>query len=104
MKRTLIAGLALAALASPSFADERPMWNLYVEEDIATMSYAIPESDDAGPTFYCDRANNRPTHPGQINAYFFTENRLRGRTAPLRLTSGTVTVTLTARVESNEES
>jgi hypothetical protein len=116
----LLAALALV-LATPVLAEPstetvqregEPQWTLNVTGDGSTLTYAIPDSDDAGPGFSCPGG-------GDVDVYFFVEHReavkqddagrwidAKGQAGPwttrLILTSGKVTQTLTADVDADE--
>lgn len=113
--KALLITIACTALAAPAFAqpDER-LWNLHIDDDLAQLSWAIPDSDDGGPSFSCSPgdgmvkvsqlvthrvATDQPTAEG-------TWVDAKGRPAPwpgeLRLTSGQVSETYSALVHPEE--
>jgi hypothetical protein len=69
MRPTLAIALSLI-LAAPALAQDRPSWNFREDEEGLSLGYAIPDSDDAGPFFYCQRGE------GKIGVVFFVETRL----------------------------
>lgn len=53
MKLLLII-VSVAAIATPALAQpDQRRWNLHIDDDLAQLSWAIPESDDSGPAFAC---------------------------------------------------
>jgi len=119
----LLAALALVlttpALAmpvgptEPTAPEGEAQWTLTAPSDGgATLTYAIPDSDDAGPGFSCPGG-------GDVDVYFFVDHReavkqddagrwinAKGEAGPwstkLTITSGKITETLTADVDADE--
>lgn len=69
MKHALIAIGFAELLASPAAAQDRE-W-IYVDTgETVALTYAIPESDDGGPSFHCTRGE------GLVHVLFFVEHRI----------------------------
>lgn len=114
MKALLIA-IACTAIAAPALAqpDER-RWTLHIDDSLAQLTWAIPDSDDAGPSFSCSPGD------GMVKVTQLVEHRVateqptadgtwvdaKGRPPPwpgeLRLTSGKVSETYAALVQPEE--
>ena len=113
MKRLVLACVALPFLASPALA-AKPPWRLVVDGDGASLTNAIPDSDDAATMLQCRTAE------GTVTVYLFLETRVAdhlkgaewvdkaGRTAPwsarLTVTSGGVTGAFPAKANPDEQS
>ncbi len=118
MKPALLVSALALLVATPVLADPgaapsaETQWTLTVKGDGAILTYAIPDSDDAGPGFSCPGG-------GDVDVYFFVTHReavkqddagrwvdAKGEAGPwttkLTLTSGKVTETITADVDADE--
>lgn len=114
MKMALLALSLILASAAPAAASDERRWNFLQDEEGASLSFAIPESDDDGPFFYCQRKE------GTVGVVMFVERRIavgepdsrgraldaRGVAAPwptqMTLASGKVTVAMPAGANSAE--
>lgn len=113
--RSLLIALAAAAVGSPAFAQpDVRQWNLFIDDEVAQLSWAIPESDDGGPMFACAPGD------GMVKITQLVEHRLAteapttdgawvdaaGRPAPwageMTITSGKLSETYAAVVTPEE--
>lgn len=101
MKKLLLAA-AIAAVALPALAQDRPIWFLNAGDGLATLGYAIPDSEDAGPMLTCDRTTRNPATAGKITVTIFVDEPIRGRTANLEIKAGTVVGNFPAKVMPDE--
>jgi hypothetical protein len=114
MRPVLIALALLTAVAGPASAQDDRRWNFHEDEEGLSLSWAIPDSDDSGPFFYCQRGE------GKVGVVLFVRRRLavgepnaqgqwlnaRGEAAPwpgvLSLSSGKVTTSAQGGVVNDE--
>lgn len=109
----IVAAVTLLLVAAPAAAQDKAVWNLSVDDQGATLFYAIPETDDGGPSFMCQ------AHSGTVSAILFVERRLAERVTDagawvdalgnpepwpgeLKIASGAVTDTFPAAVNADE--
>jgi hypothetical protein len=91
-----------AASASPGDPVEQASWNGWQDAEAAGLTYAIPESDDAGPTLHCD------LNAGKVEVIFFVDHResqevgAGEKPARFTLASGTVTRTYDGTIVGEE--
>lgn len=98
MRKTLIGCSLAAVLAAPAGAQDARTWLFTFDSDTAVLQYGTPESDDAVLVIACD--------PGKKTMYiteFVGSNNLSpGRTAHLKLASGTGSVDYAGQAVANE--
>ena len=113
MKTPSLIAVALLLATTPAIAQEKAVWNLSVDDQGATLFYAIPETDDGGPSFLCQ------AHAGTVSAIMFVEKRIAERVTDagawvdalgnpepwpgeLKIASGAVSDTFPAQVNADE--
>ena len=69
MKHALIA-LGFAALLTSPAAAQKAAWSYVDTGESVALTYAIPDSDDGGPSFHCTRGE------GFVHILFFVEHRI----------------------------
>lgn len=70
MRQALLALALIAVTAGSALASDERRWTFREDEEGASLSFAIPDSDDAGPFFYCQRGE------GKIGVVMFIDRRL----------------------------
>ncbi len=113
--KALLISIACIAAAGPALAqpDER-QWTLTLGDDLAQLGWAIPESDDGGPSFSCSPGDGMVKVSQLVTHRIATETPTadgnwvdaKGRPAPwpgeLTLASGGVRETYPAIVQPEE--
>ena len=97
MRLAAICSLALL-LGAPAGAQETRTWMFNFDSDTAVLQYGSPQSDDAVLVITCEPAK----HTMHINEFIGSESLEPGRTAHLKLISGTVTLDYAGQTVTNE--
>lgn len=100
--RPFVLAAVCAAIALPALAQDRPIWFLNAGDGLATLGYAIPDSEDAGPMLTCDRTTRDAATAGKISVTIFVDEPIRGRTTSLEIKAGTVIGNFPAKVMPDE--
>jgi len=87
-----------AAPAATALAQER-QWTLDAGDSDAYLVFGVPETDDVGVSFWCTIRTNEV----QIMLAEADPHLKVGRMAPITVTAGKTTVTLSGKVSDNEE-
>ena len=95
---SLFVGALLLGLAAGVQAQDARTWMFNFDSDAAVLQYATPDSDDAVLVISCEPGKRSM----RIAEYIGSDSLVPGRTAHLKLASGTVTLDYAGQTVSNE--
>ena len=98
MNRMAVIGSLTLLLAAPAGAQEARSWMFNFDSDTAVLQYGTPDSDDAVLVIACE-PGKKSMH---INEFIGSTSLVPGRTARLKLGSGTAVLDYAGQTVANE--